>query len=299
MKLFKKTAIITNTTKKGENLKYKSLFKRHKEQNPREVFAHFPYKGYAGESWEKPFEILANMAKDEDWSFRRDEFIAEYQHQGYPILTNYLNYTFLRLQEEEKILLSKDGDKACFNTGLQTSRGKDIYATFFKNKQAEERDQPDWTLYAFVDSYSEKLEPFYPLPDIASYISSVNDLVFNTDYSIEANLEHFLTKNEKRLPEALQGNIRMAENVINGELQSLKNRIVRNYKIAIPHWYEGKIQLLLPLILTNDEGVADLALVLDRDDNRRIYRGKTILTMDMAYVDARLITKPADDWLNP
>ena len=191
------------------------------------------------------------------------------------------------------------GDKACFNTGLQTPRGKDIFATFFRNKKAEERNQPDWTLYSFVDSYSEKLEPFSPLPDLAKYITDVNDLVFNIDYEIEPNLEHFLTHNENRLPEVLQGNLRMAENVINGELQSLKGRIRRNYKIAIPHWYEGKIQLLLPLVLTNDDGMADLALVVDRDDSRKIYRGKTILTMDMAYVDARLITKPADDWLNP
>ncbi|MDC9721889.1 MAG: DUF3825 domain-containing protein, partial [Urechidicola sp.] len=112
-------------------------------------------------------------------------------------------------------------------------------------------------------------------------------------------LEHFLNQNEERLPEVLQGNIRMAENVINGAIQSLRSRIRRNYKIAIPHWYEGKIQLLLPLILTNDEGIADLALVVDRNDSRKLYKGKTILSMDMAYVDARLITKPADEWLNP
>ena len=182
---------------------------------------------------------------------------------------------------------------------MQTNHGKDIFATFFKNKQAAERNYPDWTLYAFVDSYSTKLEPFTPLPDIAEYIKDVQDLVYNTQYELEPNLEHFLTHNEERLPEVLRGNIKMAENVIKGELQTLKEKIRRNYKIAIPHWYEGKIQLLLPLVLTNDEGIADLALVVARDDIRKIYRGKTILTMDMAYIDARLITKPADEWLNP
>ncbi|MFW6223000.1 MAG: DUF3825 domain-containing protein [Bacteroidota bacterium] len=38
---------------------------------------------------------------------------------------------------------------------------------------------------------------------------------------------------------------------------------------------------------------------MERNDNRKIYMGKTILTMDMAYINARLLTKPADDWLNP
>ena len=52
-------------------------------------------------------------------------------------------------------------------------------------------------------------------------------------------------------------------------------------------------------MLTNEQGIAELALVVDRDDKRKIYRGTTILSMDMAYVDARLICKPADEWLNP
>lgn len=278
---------------------YKSLFKRYREQNLREVFAHFPYNGPAGDTWETPFQKLAELTKDEEWAFQRPEFRNQYANQNYPILTNYLNYTFLRLQEERKFVYSEEKDKICFNTGLQTPRGKDIFATFFRNNRAEELQQPDWTFYAFVDSYSEKMEPFSPNPDLASYITNVNDLVFNIDYEIESNLDHFLNQTEDRLPEVLQGNIRMAENVINGAIQSLKAKIKRNYKIAIPHWYEGKIQLLLPLILTNDEGIADLALVVDRNDARKIYKGKTILSMDMAYVDARLISKPADDWLAP
>lgn len=280
-------------------MKYTSLSKRYRDQNAREIFAHFPYSGNSGETWEAPYAKLARLAKSESWTFERPEFQSQYENQSFPVLTNYLNFTFLRLQAEEKIAYSQEGDKACFNTGLQTPRGKDIYATFFRNKVAEERNQPDWTLYSFADSYSEKLSPFHPLPELASYINNVGDLVFNTEYNIEPNLDHFLGHNEERLPEVLRGNLTMAENVIKGSIQALKGLILRNYKIAIPHWYDNKIQLLLPLVLSNDEGVADLALVVERDDNRRIYRGKTILTMDMAYVDARLITKPADEWLNP
>ena len=280
-------------------MEYKSLLKRYKDQPSPEIFAHFPYNRNNGETWETPFLKLAKMAKDEKWDFDRQEFKKESSNQTVPILINYLNYTFLRLQSEGKIALSKEEDKACINTGLQTDRGKDIYAIFFKNQQAKEKDQPDWRHFYFVDSYSDKLEPFQPLPDIAEYIDDPADLVFNLEYRIEPNLDHFLEKNAERLPEILQGNIKMAENTINGAIQSLHGMIRRNYKMAIPHWFENKIQLLLPLVLTNEDGVADLALVVERDDKRKIYRGKTILTMDMAYVDARLITKPADEWLNP
>jgi len=58
------------------------------------------------------------------------------------------------------------------------------------------------------------------------------------------------------------------------------------------------MQLLLPLNLTS-ENEADLALVADKDKDRHIYRIRTVLTMDMAYVDARLITRPDREWLNP
>jgi hypothetical protein len=42
-----------------------------------------------------------------------------------------------------------------------------------------------------------------------------------------------------------------------------------------------------------------LALVADRDNDRIIYRIKTVLSMDMADLNARLICRPDQDWLNP
>lgn len=278
--------------------KYRSLFKRHPEQKNEEVFAFFPYNGDI-ETWESPYEKLANFANSENWSFSRPEIKEKYKNQRFPILTSYLNYTFLRIQELDYIVYSDDGDKAAFNTGLQTKQGKDIFASFFKNKQSKERDQCDWTFFAFVDSYSEKLK-FYPeTPKIATYIEDANDLVFDTKLDIDTNLGHIVEKNMDRLPEALRVNPRIAITSIVGAVQFLRNRIIRNYKIAIPHWYENKIQLLLPLVISNDDNIADLALVVDKDKDRNFYRGKTVLSMDQAYIDARLITRPDSDWLNP
>ncbi|MBL7761799.1 MAG: DUF3825 domain-containing protein, partial [Chitinophagaceae bacterium] len=108
--------------------KYGSLMKRHPDQNFDEIFAHFPYDGANGETWEAPYEHLANnVAKEEDWHFNKPEFKTKYKQQ-FPILTNYLNYTFLRAQDLGLISFSTDGDKACFNTGLQTRDEKDIFA---------------------------------------------------------------------------------------------------------------------------------------------------------------------------
>lgn len=277
--------------------KYSSLIKRYPDQSHEEMFGHFPYDRANGETWETPYEHLARLAKDEEWHFNRAEFKTKYKQQ-FPILTSYLNYTFLRAQELNLISYSTDGDKACFNTGLQTRDEKDIFALFFRNKGATQYKAPDWTLYTFVDSYSTKLSPYKPLPDLPTYISDHSDLVFDTTLDIEINYEHIIDQNKERLPAVLQTNRRLAMTALGGSIESLKSKVLRNYKVAIPHWYEAKIQLLLPLNLTDDNN-ADVALVVDKDKVRNIYRATTILTMDLAYIDARLITRPDRDWLNP
>jgi hypothetical protein len=157
---------------------YASLVRRYKDQPAGEVFAHFGYRGDQGESWETPYEKLARMAKVEEWDFHRSQF--KRPGQAYPILTTYLNYTFLRLQDLGQIAYSAENNRACFNTGLQTPNEKDIFATFFQNKLASERDQPAWSLFGFFDSYSEKLSDFRPLPEIASYVEDPAELVFDT-----------------------------------------------------------------------------------------------------------------------
>lgn len=275
---------------------YKSLYAKFKDQPSEEIFSHFKWDSTAGENWETPFERLAKLAKTEEWNFQNIQY--KNPSKNYPILMNYMNYTFLRVQEQQKISYSKDGDRACFNTGLQTRDEKDIYATFFRNKQSDTRKQPDWTLYSFADSYSDKLKSFQPLPDIATYIENSGDLVFNLDFNIEVNIAHIIDQNNNRLPAFLQQNRTLAMTSIEGATKFLKEKIRRNYKVAIPHWYEGTIQLLLPLNITSDTE-ADLALVADKDNERKIYRIKTALSMDMAYIDARLICRPDRDWLNP
>ena len=275
---------------------YKSLYKRYKDQPNDEIFALFRWNSQQGEDWETPFERLANLAKPEDWNFRTSRF--KNPKQNYPILMSYLNYTFMRLQELGLISYSSDGSKACFNTGIQTRDEKDIYATFFKNKQAAQYNAPDWTLYTFADSYSEKIKDFQPLPDIATYITDASDLIFDINYNIEVNIGHIVDNNQERLPDFVRNNRTLAMTSIEGATKFLKQKVLRNYKVAIPHWYNSKIQLLLPLNLMSDTE-ADLALVADKDKDRKIYRIKTALSMDMAYIDARLICRPGRDWLNP
>ena len=56
------------------------------------------------------------------------------------------------------------------------------------------------------------------------------------------------------------------------------------------------MQLLLPLCLLKPD-VADLALVVARVGDA--YHGSTVLTLDMAYNNARLLARPDSEWLVP
>lgn len=58
---------------------------------------------------------LTVLAEPEDWICGRTP-----SDHPYPILFNYIRYTYRRIAEENKIALSEDGQFACFNTGLVT-----------------------------------------------------------------------------------------------------------------------------------------------------------------------------------
>lgn len=64
--------------------------------------------------------------------------------------------------------------------------------------------------------------------------------------------------------------------------------------------YRKKLQLLLPLALEDKKRI-DVALVCNHvykpEEGVNNYEGRTIFTLQMAYNNARLITRPDSDWL--
>lgn len=74
----------------------------------------------------------------------------------------------------------------------------------------------------------------------------------------------------------------------------------RNYKLVVPQYrpQDDKIQYLMPIYLgATFNKLPDFALVLDHDSG--YYKPETILELDDAYQNARLIAKPDNFWLNP
>jgi hypothetical protein len=233
---------------------------------------------------------LANLAEPEEWNYK-----VTPQPYANPILQNYVKYTYRRIAEEKKVAVTKDEKHACWNTGLITPSQEPIFILFEKNLLPVKTNY--WHFWRFARRGQFELNRFPSLPEMAHYFEDPSTLVYDTRKELRANVEHIITDNKERFPVALQGmNDFALQNLLKGAVDSATERVKRNYKTAVPQYYSGSIQLLLPLCLT-DPTNADLALVLERF--HEFYRAATCLTLDMAYNNARQLARPDRDWLKP
>lgn len=233
---------------------------------------------------------LAGLAENEDWDYRHTP-----QGIPRPILYSYLHYTFARLKEQDKVATSDDGRFACFNTGLVTETQEAIFMFFEKNRRSDASNP--WYFQRFCRKGEWYLNQFSTLPDIATYFEDPSDLVFDPRLEVRANMEHIANDNRERFPEPFRSmDSYVIQTVLKGALDNATERVKRNYKAAIPQFYQGRMQLLLPLCLAASH-TADLALVVEQFEG--FYRASTCLTLDMAYNNARLLARPDRDWLQP
>jgi cold shock CspA family protein len=242
---------------------------------------------------------LAAIAESEDWNYRiqpaKDPFV---------ILRSYMKYTFWRLHElPDHLVVSSDEKAMAFNTGLVTPFQEQIFAMF----QPREKGQPGppWVLRAFEKASSVPfLSKFgQALPPLARYFDDPGELVFDTRLPLSVNVEH-VPHDPSRFPESLK--LLTPQDLaaqVNAKAPEAVERVLRNYKTAIPQFYrdgksgQGKMQLLLPVALLRRDHT-ELALAVDRLDSG-VYLGRTVLTLDWAYNNARLLTRPDTDWLKP
>jgi cold shock CspA family protein len=252
------------------------------------------------EEW---LDALAAKAEPENWSYLHAPNTV-----SRPILRSYLAYTFARVREEsddaddrdKKIRFGSDGVKnyACFNTGLVTPNQESIYALFVEQNAA--RDGCDWRLQSFcAKSDRPMLGKFDQLPEMANYFDDPSELIYDRKCELVLDVDHIIDERLDRFPRVVHeadDPRAMARNLLHSAQDRAVQRVNRNYKTAIPHYYQGSIQLLLPLCL-GSASKADLALTVTRHGDQ--YRGGTVLTLDMAYNNARLLTKPDTEWLQP
>jgi len=233
---------------------------------------------------------LAELAEDEDWEYHHTE-----SDHARPILFNYVKYTYRRLAEELKIALSDDGQSSCFNTGLVTSNQEPIYASFEANRRP---DAQPWYFKGWFRQGQWELNRFPELPDMAHYFDDPSCLVFDSRKDLRINVQHIINETPRdRFPESFRDmEDYQLQAVLTGAIENAKQRVRRNYKTAIPQYYRGAVQLLLPLCFQNPSR-ADNALVVERHSTH--YRASTCLTLDMGYNNARQLARPDREWLQP
>ena len=142
------------------------------------------------------------------------------------------------------------------------------------------------------------------MPQIADYFDTVEDLIYDKNLKIELNINHIIDDNYQRFADIGY----LDKSLINALLISakliLEKRLLRNYKLALPFYYsntqtkESKMQLLVPIYFPASP--VRLALVLDKQtgaDGSKYYEGITVLPVEWAYMNSRLIVKPDDEWV--
>lgn len=235
--------------------------------------------------YDKKIQQLANVCP-EKWSFG--------SNSDNIILKNYIEHTFMKLSEENNIKI--EPSYAVFNTGLYTDCYEPIFAFFSKNKN---ENRQEWFLDSFYNEYQLAMMGVVDLPRRANYFTHPEELVFDTNCEIIPQYQHIFNdpENYLRIPESIRDNDSKLL-LFNGAIKKAKCLIDANYKTAVPQYYKGRIQLLVPLFLTR-KGIPDLALVVSKNNDGNQYLGHTCLTLDMAYNNARLIARPDSIWLNP
>ncbi len=259
-------------------------------------FAWLPPRGIdtpSSKAYESRLKELAERAQHEDWAFDSE--------QPFGILGNYLRYTFKRLVQEKKVETGLDSTGtriAAFNTGLFTPNYETINAFFEANRDSSR--QP-WVLKDWIVESDRRLSFFGAKPRAARYFDKPAELIYDPDRDLIPNLDHILDENVDRYPADLRDNPHRRRMMLQGAVAEAGKRAQMNYKVAVPQFCfghegaePGRIQLLLPLCFS-DPRRADLALVVEREEHA--YRAFTVLALDRAYSNARLIAKPETDWL--
>lgn len=258
------------------------------------------------------FEQLSEMAIPETWHYKAHK--SSFQH---PVLKSFIENTYCRLVHEqrtgaEKIILNDT--HLLFNTGLLSKYFHVIYIVAERSKQSDSFECQNPILTTGL----EKLKNFgggfkldgksinkeAMMPKKAEFFSAFNEVIFNIDFDVDKTYEkfnHIIEHNRKRFPDKYQNSPshELAQKVDHA-IDAAKLMAERNYKFIVPQYRptENKIQFLMPLYLdAKFDKAPDLALVLDLNED--IYVPETVLPLDAAYQNARLIAKPDNQWLDP
>ena len=129
----------------------------------------------------------------------------------------------------------------------------------------------------------------------------MKDLIYDNGLELKLKKEHIIDDNFERFVAAGYSNKALISVLLDSAKGTLEKKLKRNFKLALPFYYrntetgESKIQLLAPLYFPG--APVRLALVLNKiqSDAKEYYEGVTVLPVEWAYMNSRLIVKPDEE----
>ncbi len=235
---------------------------------------------------------LADLAENEKWTSSNNN-----GHQ-FDILFYYVMKTFEIISKQNLIEYSDNRDFAVFNTGLMTQNGEDIYGYFEPNVRPGAQS---WFFKGFAKESDRVFSNHvFKKPSLAKYDNDVEEFCFNSSAPIEFNADHIFDdhwEDEDRFPVEIKNMGKpLAIASIRSAFLITKKKILRNPRLAVPQYYQGKITFLLPISIETNDGAKVMALAIEKTPNGS-YRANTIFDLSSAYKKARLMTKPESNWL--
>ena len=162
------------------------------EGEPRKYARFRDFAIIAGDDQVSPLTELARMTLPEPWSFTSPEDTS--------LLRDYLNSTFLHLQDEGKIVEGRDGEGkfVAFATGLVDRTFEDIYCVCVPNNG--NADRIPWRVEGFCTMGSRHIgkrlrealgnRP----PRRASYFSQVADIIYDGQLDLVPDYSHLMQR---------------------------------------------------------------------------------------------------------
>lgn len=265
------------------------------------------------ETWNDAFAFLDDLAENtipERWTYNYSK-----SSLPHPILKAYIENVFQKLKNEEnKILVSDDMMHMVFNSNLLDKYFHEIYIMaqveieddeFVYRNPARLKSLSDLIKLGFRVN-GHLIKSMEKLPSKPCFFTDINQIIFHTGWVIDRSFErfeHIIEERRDRFPEAYRTKktddlARLLDGAINYAVAIAE----RNYKFIVPQYrpQDDKLQLLMPIYLSGSfTEKPDFSLILDPDATNQLYTPQTILSLDAAYQNARVIAKPDEYWLNP
>jgi hypothetical protein len=280
--------------------------------------------------WESRLQVLADLAERERWTFRCVPDHSPLPVLDSYIRYTFLRvHEQAKITESERLSCFNTG---LLTANQEEVFGVFRISDVFDPNQPVGPCNKKWFLTSWARAGDRQLTDFLQFPDLAAYWTDPAELVFNPNLQVQLNLDHIIRDDLTRFPTELGGHLDIngvptdmatspdieaeagepegvqtspaptpgvtvplaTRNALEGAMKHSVRLAQRSYRVAVPQYYHGRIQLLLPLYLRNADR-PDLALTLER--HGAWYRAATVLYPDWAYRHARLLSRPNSEWL--